>query len=270
MEEAAVRARCPPCACGALFCSERCRRASMKRGHSLLCPGLQNSPAAAAWRRFRAHARDAELPELELAAALLAAMLTRLARAGPGGGGGAEAVAAAVALGFVQEPVGVVLRRDAAGPEAAAATLRQVQTACRLLRGAMLLSCERAAVPARLVRRFARMAGRNSFGSLVGLAFLNQVAVVVPSPAGGAPSLDATGLSWLVCMMNHSCAPNASVAFGGAPNAPATARIVALREVAAGEEIVHSYVDCRRSKRVRAEGLAIYGIRCQCARCGRV
>ncbi|EOD27982.1 hypothetical protein EMIHUDRAFT_235309 [Emiliania huxleyi CCMP1516] len=98
------------------------------------------------------------------------------------------------------------------------------------------------------------MAGRNSFGSLVGLAFLNQA---------------AAGLSWLVCMMNHSCAPNASVAFGGAPNAPATARIVALREVAAGEEIVHSYVDCRLSKRVRAEGLAIYGIRCQCARCGR-
>ena len=65
----------------------------------------------------------------------------------------------------------------------------------------------------------------------------------------------------------NSCAPNASVAFGGAPNAPATARIVALREVAAGEEIVHSYVDCRLSKRVRAEGLAIYGIRCQCARC---
>ncbi|EOD14363.1 hypothetical protein EMIHUDRAFT_211778 [Emiliania huxleyi CCMP1516] len=95
------------------------------------------------------------------------------------------------------------------------------------------------------------MAGRNSFGSLVGLAFLNQA---------------AAGLSWLVCMMNHSCAPNASVAFGGAPNAPATARIVALREVAAGEEIVHSYVDCRLSKRVRAEGLAIYGIRCQCAR----
>jgi len=54
-------------------------------------------------------------------------MLTRLARARPGGGGGAEA--AAVALGFVQEPVGVVLRRDAAGPEAAAATLRQACTA---------------------------------------------------------------------------------------------------------------------------------------------
>jgi len=99
----------------------------MERGHSLLCPGLQHSPAAAAWRRFRAHAREAELPELELAAALLAAMLTRLARARPGGGGGAEA--AAVALGFVQEPVGVVLRRDAAGPEAAAATLRQACTA---------------------------------------------------------------------------------------------------------------------------------------------
>ena len=77
-------------------------------------------------------------------------------------------------------------------------------------------------------------------------------------------------------MMNHSCDPNAVVSYdsgGGAeviPDAigvPATARIVALRDIAAGEEIVHPYVDREEPREERRAGLAIYGIQCNCARC---
>jgi hypothetical protein len=92
----------------------------------------------------------------------------------------------------------------------------------------------------------------------------------VRSPAHGLfkvppEPLDATGYFWLVCMMNHSCAPNGSVVYDTPPGAsphlrhapheeigggcdvspPATARIVARRAIRAGEEITHSYVDRR-------------------------
>ena len=128
MSDAAIQARLPACECGALYCSERCRLASRARGHLLLCPGLgQHSGEHAAWQRFRAHAQEeAELPELELAAEILAAVLLHECGSVAVGDGGAEARRALVALGFAQEPIDTVLRRDAAGPKAAAETLRQV------------------------------------------------------------------------------------------------------------------------------------------------
>ena len=139
----------------ALSSSVACRDAANQCGHKLLCA---SGPSAAAWQRFRQHAReDAELPELDLAAVMLAALLSQ-----PGG-------AAAVAVGLVQEPVAAVLRRDAAGAEAAAHTLRDVSTSCELQRAALLLSCKRAEVPASRVRALAQMHGLNSFGHLVGL-----------------------------------------------------------------------------------------------------
>eukprot|EP00966_Prymnesium_polylepis_P127798 2955112-Prymnesium_polylepis.1 len=174
------------CACGALYCSAACHRADESRGHRLLCP---SGAAAAAWQRFRAHAQEeAELPEVELAAALLAVIVMRTidddgAEVGGRTGDGGGARTAAVALGLVQEPIEVVLGRDAAGAEAAAHTLRDIRTSCALLRAALLLSCGDAGVAPRHVRRLARMSGLNSFGNLVGLAFLNQVAVTVPSAA---------------------------------------------------------------------------------------
>ena len=364
-----VRHRCT--GCGVLYCSARCQQASLARGHALLCA---SGEAAAAWRRFRSHAQeDAELPELEIAANLLAVVLLRSTTTAVAASASEELAAAAVALGFAQEPIRRVLLRDAAGAAAAAQTLREVRKSCRLLREALLLSCESAGVSAHSVRTHARMRGDNSFGNLVGLAFLNQVAVVVPHPAhariesmlsgvdgshseaeGGAandgsdggggdtrrssaehaaltamlpyaqqaalaaqqkpsggtgdasaaaarltvgdlvdnagqlfPPLDCTGLSWLVCMMNHSCDPNAVVSYATddehgiigdhgtrAPRLPrprrrppVRARIVAQRPIAIGEEIVHPYVDAGESRAQRREGLAIYGIRCECVRC---
>ena len=48
---------------------------------------------------------------------------------------------------------------------------------------------------------------------------------------------------------------------------PATARIVALRGISKGEEVVHPYVERSEPMRLRHEGLAIYGIRCRCTKC---
>ena len=47
----------------------------------------------------------------------------------------------------------------------------------------MILTCGAAGVAKASVRRRCTMTGTNSFGNLVGLAFLNQVAVTVSSPA---------------------------------------------------------------------------------------
>ena len=47
------------------------------------------------------------------------------------------------------------------------------------------------------------------------------------------------------------------------------ARIVALRDVAAGEELTHAYVDVTRPAEVRAAALAGFGFKCGCERCAR-
>ena len=88
----------------------------------------------------------------------------------------------------------------------------------------------------------------------------------------------------LTCLMNHGCAPNAETRFddavaadrrrpsatiGAARASPPRARVVALRDVAAGEELTHAYVDVERPAQVRAAALAGFGIKCQCERCAR-
>lgn len=285
------------CGCGALYCSRACADADVARGHRLLCEG-EGRKAAAALRAWRSHAEGTELPELELAARLLVARLcadARLQRGSTTGVGtsatrqGIEALATAetaTALELVQEPVATVIGRDAAGAEAAAQTLGDVSASCSLLLAA-LLSQERAATEAGVTRAQIEagcvMEGLHSFGALVGLTLLNQCAVTVPSPAAASFSprrsvepLDATGLFWFVCMMNHSCCPNAELSY--APTAdgvvevqqtsrPASARIVAACDIPAGGEIMHSYVDRHESRKLRREALAMYGFTCTCRAC---
>ena len=88
--------------------------------------------------------------------------------------------------------------------------------------------------------------------------------------AAGWRAYDGAGLFPLTCLMNHGCEPNAEVRFevGGAGIGP-TARVVATRDVRAGEELRHAYVDVERSAQLRAADLAAFGFRCDCARCAR-
>ena len=84
----------------------------------------------------------------------------------------------------------------------------------------------------------------------------------------------------LTCLMNHGCAPNAETRFddaivadaatvGAARASPPRARVVALRDVAAGEELTHAYVDVARPAQVRAAALAGFGFKCDCEKCAR-
>ena len=117
--------------------------------------------------------------------------------------------------------------------------------------------------------------------ALATLASRNQLSVVVDSRGDHKP-YDGVALFPLTCLMNHDCFPNAEVRFddgvdgfdGGASDPPGTARaprarVVALRDVVAGEELTHAYVDVARPAQVRAAALAGFGFKCRCQRCAR-
>ena len=117
--------------------------------------------------------------------------------------------------------------------------------------------------------------------ALATLATRNQLSVVVDSRGDHKP-YDGVALFPLTCLMNHDCFPNAEVRFddgvdgfdGCASDPPGTARaprarVVALRDVVAGEELTHAYVDVARPAQVRAAALAGFGFKCRCQRCAR-
>ncbi|KDE06515.1 hypothetical protein MVLG_03166 [Microbotryum lychnidis-dioicae p1A1 Lamole] len=90
------------------------------------------------------------------------------------------------------------------------------------------------------------------------------------------PYLDTVGVSIspLVALFNHSCQANAVIVFPSVPSPsknPAYMRVVAIRPIKEGEEVVTSYVDPlltrgRRRKELRER----YGFECCCAVCEKV
>jgi hypothetical protein len=108
--------------------------------------------------------------------------------------------------------------------------------------------------------------------------------------------LDGSGLFPIGCMMNHCCEPNTKTLYhveggnggdgdgdgemgGEAGGAGGTgvdgkggvrglvAKVVALVDIAEGEEIMHSYIDCGLDLDGRRKALMDYGFICQCTRC---
>ncbi|RBQ86338.1 hypothetical protein VDGD_03295 [Verticillium dahliae] len=77
------------------------------------------------------------------------------------------------------------------------------------------------------------------------------------SEAGEGLFLDTT-----LAMVNHSCVPNAIVAFSGR-----RAFLRALRDIKEGEEIEISYIDCTQSLEHRRKALELYFFQCVCTRC---
>ncbi|OEH76843.1 uncharacterized protein LOC34618977 [Cyclospora cayetanensis] len=70
-----------------------------------------------------------------------------------------------------------------------------------------------------------------------------------------------------VCKFNHSCQPNALVVFGGR-GGPLEVSVIALRSIAAGEEICISYIspaDTRESRRLKLQ--LAYAFHCTCVLC---
>jgi hypothetical protein len=87
-----------------------------------------------------------------------------------------------------------------------------------------------------------------------------------------SPHLDNIGVSIspLVALLNHSCSPNAVVVF---PNFANSAnqnpmRVVAIRDIAPGEEILTSYVDLALPRHLRQTELhETYRFWCKCTEC---
>jgi hypothetical protein len=77
-------------------------------------------------------------------------------------------------------------------------------------------------------------------------------------------SVEGTAFYSLQSCCNHSCAPSA-----GAEGDPSgAARLVALRRLAAGEEVTLSYIDEEGAGLAeRRAALGAYGFVCRCARC---
>jgi SET domain-containing protein len=67
----------------------------------------------------------------------------------------------------------------------------------------------------------------------------------------------------VLSVSQHSCEPNTQVKFGRSREAV----VVALRDIAAGDELTHSYIENDRPLAERQADLLEYNFVCQCARC---
>ena len=99
---------------------------------------------------------------------------------------------------------------------------------------------------------------------------------VVERAAAALPRAAALALAPVVALANHSCVPNCQVEATRADDGDGDGvgcgslrvSLVALRDVAAGEELTVAYVPVARSAEARADELASrYGFRCVCERC---
>ena len=295
--------------CGEPYCDAACRDAHFARGgHRVVCVGpldaWEHPIAALKLEAARDEHGDGILPMLVAAFARCVAVETLSARDDDdddddGGGGGP--LASANLRWFARGPWWDLA--TAVGDSARGETLR-----ARCEAYASLLSAAAAAVGAdearaptprgageetspRLLpsRRLSAADAWNAdaVAELAGLVARNQLSVVVPSPSGREEeAYDGAGVFPLTCLMNHDCEPNAEVRFetrgfvgagnggGGGGGGDGDARgvvavTVATRDVRAGEELRHAYVETDAAAPMRAAQLARFGFRCDCARCAR-
>ena len=80
------------------------------------------------------------------------------------------------------------------------------------------------------------------------------------------PMFAGTGLFPLLCLVNHSCLPNATTRYSSWKGRTMV-RVEALRDVEKGEELSVSYIDETQTVAQRENALAAYGFKCACARC---
>ncbi|KAI0076540.1 SET domain-containing protein [Panus rudis PR-1116 ss-1] len=112
--------------------------------------------------------------------------------------------------------------------------------------------------------------GLNSAGDLVDLISrftTNTFTLTSPSltPIG-------TSISPTMALVNHSCEPNSVMVFPHTPNTPAIQEprmhLVAIRDIAPGDEIVASYIDITLPRELRLKALKeTYNFDCRCKLC---
>jgi hypothetical protein len=81
------------------------------------------------------------------------------------------------------------------------------------------------------------------------------------------PPLDGTAFYSIICHINHSCEPNVRVTYINCPQRGLLARLVVLKPIAPGEELVQSYIDQFQSLAERRKALKDYGFACSCPKC---
>jgi hypothetical protein len=81
------------------------------------------------------------------------------------------------------------------------------------------------------------------------------------------PPLSGAAFYSKVCKINHSCEPNVMVTYATDPEQGLVAQVEVLRDLAAGEELLHSYVDKNDDYETRAAALSEYGFECTCVKC---
>lgn len=81
------------------------------------------------------------------------------------------------------------------------------------------------------------------------------------------PPLDGTGFYMTTCKINHSCDPNVYVRFVHHQDLGLVLELVALKNIAEGEELIQSYIDQTLPKQNRQKALRDYGFQCQCQKC---
>jgi len=81
------------------------------------------------------------------------------------------------------------------------------------------------------------------------------------------PPFDGIALFNIVCTMNHSCVPNVEISYPSDGRSPAVAHVVALTDIRAGSELVHSYIQEEAGFLERSKQLLSYDFACDCEKC---
>jgi hypothetical protein len=70
-----------------------------------------------------------------------------------------------------------------------------------------------------------------------------------------------------ICKINHSCEPNVMVTYACTHTQGVVAQVEVLRDLTAGDELLHSYVDRHDDYQARTAAIAEYGFTCACIKC---
>lgn len=81
------------------------------------------------------------------------------------------------------------------------------------------------------------------------------------------PPLDGTAFFILTCKINHSCDPNVRVNYHIHPTNGLELKMLTIKDIGAGEELLQSYIDQFQDKKERQKALKDYGFTCQCSKC---
>nr|CCA20695.1 conserved hypothetical protein [Albugo laibachii Nc14] len=125
--------------------------------------------------------------------------------------------------------------------------------------------------PHELVMSFASSKGHGAIDSDENLGRVRNVLQMLPSfrqphaPVTQLYGITGSALFLLICTLNHSCEPNVAVLY----SKNGDAHVVAVRDVAKGEELCISYVDLDVDMDAQEVMLRDCDVECGCARCGR-